>query len=87
MTLAPPRLPWPEADQRTLRQPPIPGMTVPASGLAATAAKSMFQQRSPGDMHGLTGRRSGPLVPELHELRTRQTLLADSLEKVRGLQS
>src|SRR5574337_670292 len=36
MTLAPPRLPRLDAAQRTLRQPPLPGITSPASGLAAS---------------------------------------------------
>lgn len=33
ITRAPPRLPRLEADQRTLRQPPLPGITSPAIGL------------------------------------------------------
>jgi len=47
MTLAPPRLPVPVTDQRTFRQPPLPGMTLPASG--DPAMKLMNAVRSASD--------------------------------------
>jgi hypothetical protein len=40
MTRAPPRFPEPARDQRTLRHPPLPGTTSPASGLFASHSKN-----------------------------------------------
>jgi len=46
MTLLPPRLPLPDAAQRTLRQPPLPGMTSPAVGLAAIQLMNSIRSAS-----------------------------------------
>src|SRR5690554_4622767 len=46
MTLAPPRLPRPLADQRTFRQPPLRGMRSPASGFAAIQETNASRSRS-----------------------------------------
>jgi len=51
MTLAPPRFPCPADDQRTLRQPALPRMTSPASGLAAI--QLMNSTRSTSDQTSL----------------------------------